>query len=64
MNAVISVIRWIATAPSARPATAVAFAAAAPPAPPASQDIPLSLVEAGMGSHYIRVTVAGVGGAG
>ena len=55
MNAVI---RWITTAPSAGPAVAVAFAAVAPPAPPAGQDIPLSLVEAGMCSHYIRVTVA------
>jgi hypothetical protein len=51
MNAVIAVIRWITTSPSAGPAVA-------PPAPPAGQDIPLSLVEAGMASHYIRVTVA------
>lgn len=59
MNAVISVIRWIASTPSTGPSLAVAFAAAAaPPAPPTGQDIPLSLVEAGLGSHYIRVAVA------
>jgi hypothetical protein len=61
MNAVI---RWIATVPLVAPAVAVAFAAAAPVLPavleePAGQDIPLSLVEAGMASHYIRVTVSG-----
>jgi hypothetical protein len=59
MNAVIAVIRWIAAVPAAGPAATVAFAAAAPVAPPAGQDIPLSLVEAGMASHYIRVTVSG-----
>ncbi len=56
MNAFISVIRWL---PIFRQMTPVAFAAAAaPPAPPTGFDIPLSLVEAGLGTHYIRVTVA------
>ena len=66
MNAIISVIRWIPffgqVAPSTGPAMAAAAlaatAAAAPPAPPTGIDTPLSRVEAGLGSHYIRVTVA------
>ena len=49
MNFIITVIRWFPVP--------VVFAAA-PPAPPTCLDIPLSLAEAGMGTHYIQVTVA------
>jgi hypothetical protein len=56
MNAVISVIRRVIGG-----TTHVAFAAAAavaPVSPPTAQDVPLSLVEAGAASQYIRVVVA------
>jgi hypothetical protein len=55
MNAIISVIRRVIGG-----ATPVAFAtaAAAPVSPPSAQDVPLSLVEAGAASQYIRVVVA------
>lgn len=56
MNAVISVIRWIITTPSAGKAVAVAAVA-----PSTDQDIRLSLAEAGLASHYIRVVTAGSG---
>jgi hypothetical protein len=46
MNAVISVIRWLA-------GKAVAVTT--------DQDVCLSLMEAGMASHYIRVVTAGGG---
>lgn len=58
MNAVISVIRWIMATPSAGKAVAVTAVA-----PSTDQDIRLSLAEAGLASHYIRVVTA-VGGGG